>query len=92
MTGELIPTNGDIRPHGHLKMGRFTQHFVDVLNLDQTPLEFFQDLYPSDPRAEQCKVSKYLSICGCDVLQTWFPNKEDSLPLWNHCFVPTVPW
>ncbi|MGK3759869.1 MAG: hypothetical protein ACI8RD_012186 [Bacillariaceae sp.] len=28
MASELIATSGDIRPHGHLKLGRFTQHFV----------------------------------------------------------------
>ena len=62
MTSELIATSGDIRPHGHLKMGRFTQHFVDVLNLEQTPLEFFNELYPNDPRDEQCKVSIVISL------------------------------
>lgn len=50
MAGELIPTLGDIRPHGHLKLGRFTQHFIDVLNLEQTPLEFFTEQYPNDAR------------------------------------------
>lgn len=55
MSGELQPTMGDIRPHGHLKIGRFTQHFVDVLNLEQTPLEFFDTMYPGTPREEQRK-------------------------------------
>ena len=48
MCGELIPTNGDVRPHMHLKMSRFTQHFVDVLDLTKTPLDFFGTLYPDD--------------------------------------------
>ena len=69
MTGELAPSSGDIRPHGHLKMGRFTQHFVDVLNLEQTPLEFFNELYPNDPHAEQCKVSK--SLANSLYYDTW---------------------
>ncbi len=55
MSGELQPSMGDIRPHGHLKIGRFTQHFVDVLNLEQTPLEFFDTMYPGTPREEQRK-------------------------------------
>jgi ATP-binding cassette subfamily F protein 2 len=61
MTGELLPTLGDIRPHGHLKMGRFTQHFVDVLDLTLTPLEFFGNLYPGIPREE---LRKYLGRFG----------------------------
>ena len=64
MTGELIPTLGDIRPHGHLKMGRFTQHFVDVLDLEQTPLEFFETMYPGDPREEQRKYLGRFGVSG----------------------------
>ena len=55
---------GDIRPHGHLKMGRFTQHFVDVLDLDQTPLEFFESLYPNDTRDDQRKYLGRFGVSG----------------------------
>ena len=58
MSSESIATSGDIRPHGHLKLGRFTQHFVDVLNLEQTPLEFFQTLYPNDELIEATELSR----------------------------------
>jgi ATP-binding cassette subfamily F protein 2 len=64
MSGELQPTLGDIRPHGHLKLGRFTQHFVDVLDLSQTPLDFFTTLYPNDPREEQRKYLGRFGISG----------------------------
>lgn len=64
MTSELIATSGDIRPHGHLKLGRFTQHFVDVLNLEQTPLEFFETLYPNDPDIEQRKYLGRFGVSG----------------------------
>ncbi len=64
MSGELQPSLGDIRPHGHLKMGRFTQHFVDVLDLDLTPLEFFEREYPNDPREEQRKYLGRFGVSG----------------------------
>lgn len=64
MAGELQPTMGDIRPHGHLKMGRFTQHFVDVLDMEMTPLEFFEKLYPNDPREEQRKYLGRFGVSG----------------------------
>mmetsp|Transcript_29914 Transcript_29914/g.70497 ORF Transcript_29914/g.70497 Transcript_29914/m.70497 type:complete len:825 (+) Transcript_29914:268-2742(+) len=64
MAGELNATLGDIRPHGHLKLGRFTQHFVDVLDLDKTPLEFFETLYPADPREEQRKYLGRFGVSG----------------------------
>lgn len=64
MSSELMPTQGDIRPHGHLKIGRFTQHFVDVLQLDKTPLEFFDTVYPGTPREEQRKYLGRFGISG----------------------------
>ena len=64
MSGELQPTLGDIRPHGHLKIGRFTQHFVDVLDLEKTPLEFFDAVYPGTPREDQRKYLGRFGISG----------------------------
>ena len=64
MAGELQPTLGDIRPHLHLKMGRFTQHFIDVLDLEMTPLEFFEKTYPGDPREEQRKYLGRFGVSG----------------------------
>ena len=39
MTGELQPTSGAVRPHSHLRMAKFTQHFEDVLDMSKSPLE-----------------------------------------------------
>merc|ERR1719276_534940 len=64
MRGELQPSMGDIRPHGHLKIGRFTQHFVDVLNLELTPLQFFEKEYPDDPREDQRKYLGRFGVSG----------------------------
>ena len=64
MASELNPSMGDIRPHGHLKLGRFTQHFVDVLDLEKTPLEFFESLYPNDPRDDQRKYLGRFGVSG----------------------------
>lgn len=41
LTGDLIPTSGNIRPHPHLRLAMYTQHFVDTLDLSLTPLELF---------------------------------------------------
>ena len=47
-----------------VKMGRFTQHFVDVLDLEKTPLEFFEATYPGDPREEQRKYLGRFGVSG----------------------------
>lgn len=30
MTGDLIPLTGSVRPHPHLRISKFSQHFIDV--------------------------------------------------------------
>ncbi|KAG9396887.1 ABC transporter subfamily F member 2-like [Carpediemonas membranifera] len=37
---ELLPLNGEVRAHTHLRIGRYHQHLADALDLEQTPLEF----------------------------------------------------
>jgi ATP-binding cassette subfamily F protein 2 len=50
MTGDLIPTKGQIKKNQHLKISRFTQHFEEKLDLTMTPLDFFkQKLMPEEP-------------------------------------------
>eukprot|EP00127_Corallochytrium_limacisporum_P002174 Clim_evm68s108 gene=Clim_evmTU68s108 len=49
MMGDMEPTSGLVRRHGALRCGRFSQHFVEQLNLQKSPLETFQADYPKDP-------------------------------------------
>jgi ATP-binding cassette subfamily F protein 2 len=50
ITGELVPTVGNIRHHCHLRISKFTQHFVDILDLDMNPLDYFMKQYPDVSR------------------------------------------
>ena len=45
MTGELMPVRGAVRPHQHLRISKFNQHFADVLELDMAPIDFFRKLW-----------------------------------------------
>lgn len=47
ITGDLSPVEGNVRPHTKLRIARFTQHFVDVLDLTLAPLEYFRTLFPN---------------------------------------------
>lgn len=60
--GELTPTSGNIRPHQHLRMARYTQHFVDTLDLDKDPLTYFLDMEKENPSRE--RVRSYLGRFG----------------------------
>jgi len=45
MRGELLPVEGEVKRHGHLRIGVYNQHSAEVLPGDQSPLEFMNDKY-----------------------------------------------
>lgn len=64
MCGLLVPTVGDVRPHSHLRISTFTQHFVDVLDLTKTPLDFMCDTYKESSREELRKFLGRYGVSG----------------------------
>ncbi|KAK9235624.1 P-loop containing nucleoside triphosphate hydrolase protein [Lipomyces kononenkoae] len=47
MTSELQPTGGRVSRHSHLKLGVYSQHSADQLDLRKSALEFVRDKYPT---------------------------------------------
>jgi ATP-binding cassette subfamily F protein 2 len=45
MTGKLSPTNGSVTRHTHLKMGLYSQHSAEQLDLTKSALDFVRDKY-----------------------------------------------
>lgn len=45
MTGQLQPQSGRVSRHSHIKMGVYSQHSADQLDLTKTPLEFVRDKF-----------------------------------------------
>jgi ATP-binding cassette subfamily F protein 2 len=46
-TGKLSATRGSVSRHTHLKLGMYSQHSADQLDLTKSALEFVRDKYPS---------------------------------------------
>jgi len=46
IAGELMPTDGLIRRHSHLKIGRYHQHLQDILDLDMSALDWMMKAFP----------------------------------------------
>merc|ERR1712077_141583 len=44
--GELVPTEGMIRRHNHLKLGRYHQHLHELLEMDLSPLDYMMKQFP----------------------------------------------
>jgi len=48
LAGELKPTKGEVKKHHRLRIGYFSQHTVDQLDLSLTPLEQLRATYPDE--------------------------------------------
>lgn len=46
MTGDLVPLDGMVRRHNHLRIAQFHQHLADKLNLDMPALQYMMLEYP----------------------------------------------
>eukprot|EP00981_Chlorochromonas_danica_P003322 scaffold644_cov168-Ochromonas_danica.AAC.14 len=64
MTGELQPLTGVVRPHAHLRIAKFSQHFVDVLDLSLSPLDYFLSLWTDMTREDGRKFLGRFGISG----------------------------
>lgn len=46
-TGALSPTKGSVSRHTHLKLGMYSQHSAEQLDLNKSALDFVRDKYPA---------------------------------------------
>ena len=64
LTGDLDPVHGSVRPHAHLRIAKFSQHFVDVLNLEVCPLDYFLATFPEMTREDGRKWLGRFGVSG----------------------------
>jgi len=63
--GDLIPTEGMIRRHNHLKMARYHQHLHELLEMELSPLDYMLKMFPAiKERDEMRKVIGRYGITG----------------------------
>lgn len=55
--GDLIPTDGLIRKHAHVRTGRYHQHLHEYLDLDLSALHYMLKCYPDEKDEEQMRRS-----------------------------------
>ena len=61
-----MPTSGDFRKGRTLRIGRYAQHFVDALQMDETPVEYLQNKYPS---VRRCHLLSFCAGLTAECLQ-----------------------
>jgi len=54
ITGEVSPTDGVVNVNRHLIVGKFAQHFVDLLIMDQSPIDYLHTKF-SDKDEKQIR-------------------------------------
>lgn len=64
LAGDLIPTEGEARRSQKLRIGRYSQHFVDLLTMEETPVQYLLRLHPdqeglSKQEAVRAKLGKF---------------------------------
>nr|AFP44694.1 hypothetical protein [Eragrostis tef] len=48
MTGDLVPLDGMVRRHNHLRIAQFHQHLAEKLDMDMSALEYMMKEYPGN--------------------------------------------
>ncbi|PKA60394.1 ABC transporter F family member 4 [Apostasia shenzhenica] len=64
LAGDLIPTEGEVRRSQKLRIGRYSQHFVDLLTMEENPVQYLLRLHPdqegfSKQEAVRAKLGKF---------------------------------
>ncbi|KAK4337104.1 hypothetical protein RND71_043854 [Anisodus tanguticus] len=55
LTGDLIPQEGIIRTHTHLKIARYHQHLHEMLDLDLSALDYMMKCFPEVKEIEEMR-------------------------------------
>ena len=48
MTGQLEPKEGEVRRNHRLRIGKYSQHFVEVLPMGESPVEYLRRLFQDE--------------------------------------------
>lgn len=64
LAGDLKPSEGEVRRSQKLRIGRYSQHFVDLLTMEETPVSYLLRLHPdqegfSKQEAVRAKLGKF---------------------------------
>jgi ATP-binding cassette subfamily F protein 2 len=64
MVGTIVPTNGEVKKHSHLKIGWYHQHLTDQLDLNLSPLEYMIKAFPGNESERMRRVIGRYGITG----------------------------
>lgn len=74
IVGDLIPTDGLIRRHSHLRIGRYHQHLAEMLDLEMSALDWMMKCYTEVKEKEEMR--KIIGRYGLSGQQQICPMKN----------------
>jgi hypothetical protein len=79
LAGDLTPTEGEQRRSHKLRVGRYAQHFVDALRMDETPVDYLLSRYPESGAGVAVGLSVrghggVARVAGGGLLAGWMSN------------------
>lgn len=74
LVGELSPTDGLVRKHNHLRIGRYHQHLTEILDMEMSSLNWIMECFPENKDEERMR--KYLGRYGLTGKQQTCPIKN----------------
>eukprot|EP00020_Sapocribrum_chincoteaguense_P006922 CAMPEP_0170739114 /NCGR_PEP_ID=MMETSP0437-20130122/4993_1 /TAXON_ID=0 /ORGANISM="Sexangularia sp." /LENGTH=714 /DNA_ID=CAMNT_0011077557 /DNA_START=63 /DNA_END=2207 /DNA_ORIENTATION=- len=64
LIGDLVPTTGSIQRNARVRLGLFTQYFVDQLDLSTSASRFFQSIFPGMEEQDARRALGAFGIAG----------------------------
>ncbi|KAK8946033.1 ABC transporter F family member 1 [Platanthera guangdongensis] len=64
MTGDLIPLDGMVRRHNHLRIAQFHQHLAEKLDLEMSALQYMMREYPGNEEEKMRAVVGRFGLTG----------------------------
>lgn len=62
ITGDLVPTIGESKRNSKLRIGKYSQHFVDQIPMDKTPVEYLMDQFKEQKYQDSIYIYIYIII------------------------------
>jgi ATPase subunit of ABC transporter with duplicated ATPase domains len=59
IAGDMEPTEGFARRSNKLRVGRYAQHFVDALSMEDTPVEYLMRTYGHIRKPDDTELKEY---------------------------------
>uniref|UniRef100_K3ZZP5 ABC transporter domain-containing protein n=1 Tax=Setaria italica TaxID=4555 RepID=K3ZZP5_SETIT len=63
LAGDLAPTEGEVRRSQKLRIGQYSQHFIDVLTMEENAVEYLLRMHPDQEGMSKAEAVRAKLVC-----------------------------